>query len=170
MSFNEKEYIAYFFNLKAMNSNHRNLFGEDKNFEVPQLYSQDIVKHLLELDEYSGEDKKFDAEKDGKFYEIKATSSQSGTTTMNFGSKPNALIWIRFDFDTDSFMIKQFHDLEKVTRLDDFYTAEGMKKRKKDSKDPFKSQERMTIILNNVDWNESKSYQISIAIKAIDYI
>ena len=106
MSFNEKEYIAYFFNLKAMNSNHKNLFGEDKNFEVPQLYSQDIVKHLLELDEYSGEDKKFDAEKDGKFYEIKATSSQSGTTTMNFGSKPNVLIWIRFDFDTDSFYDK----------------------------------------------------------------
>ena len=32
MSFNEKEYIAYFFNLKAINSNHKNLFGEDKKF------------------------------------------------------------------------------------------------------------------------------------------
>ena len=165
MRFNEKEYIAYFFTLKAMNSSHKNLFGEDKNFEVPQLYSQDIVKHLLELDEYSGEDKKFDAEKGGKFYEIKATSSQSGTTTMNFGNKPNVLVWIRFDFDEDSFTIHQFNDLDAVKKLDAFYTQEGMEKRRKSSSDPFESTERRTIELDKVKWSSTKSYHITVSIQ-----
>lgn len=165
MNFNEKDYISYFFNLKAMNSNHKNLFGEDKNFEVPQLYSQDIVRHLLGLKEYSEKDKKFDAEKDGAFYEIKATSSQCGTTTMNFGNRPKVLVWIRFDFDDDSFTIHQFDNLDRVKKLDDFYTLEGIGKRRKSSSDPFGSIERRTIELDKVNWNSKKSYRITVSIQ-----
>ena len=57
MAYNEQKFIEYFYALKTMDVYHKELFGNNKDFEVPQLFSQEIVKHFLDLQDYTGEGK-----------------------------------------------------------------------------------------------------------------
>lgn len=164
MAYNEQKFIEYFYALKTMNAYHKELFGDDKDFEVPQLFSQEIVKHFLDLQDYTGEGKKFDAVKDGWYYEIKATSSESGTTTLNFANKPDVLVWIKFDFENSEFEIKQFKDFDSVSKMEDFYTPEALNRRHEGAKNLFESKSRETVILNNVNWKIIKKYKVQTVI------
>ena len=164
MAFDEQKFIKYFYALKTMNVYHKELFGDDKDFEVPQLFSQEIVKHFLDLQDYKGDGKIFDAEKDGQYYEIKATSSKSGTTTLNFASKPNVLVWVRFDFAKEEFVIQQFDEFDKVNTINLFYTSDALKNRKS-KVDPFTTNTRNTINLRSVNWKIQNTYKVSASIK-----
>lgn len=167
MTYDEEKIIKYFYALETMNAYHKELFGNDKDFEVPQLFSQEIVKHLLDLQDYNGDGKIFDAEKDGQYYEIKATSSKSGTTTLNFASKPNVLVWIKFDFENSEFEIKQFKGFDSVGKMEDFYTSEALDRRHEGSKNLFNSKSRETVILNNVKWAPAMKYKVQTVITTV---
>lgn len=167
MAYNEQKFIEYFYALKTMDVYHKELFGNNKDFEVPQLFSQEIVKHFLDLQDYTGEGKKFDAEKDGRYYEIKATSSESGTTTLNFASKPDVLVWIKFDFENSEFEIKQFEGFDLLGKMNDFYTQEALDRRHEGAKNLFESKSRETVILNNVNWKIIKKYKVQTVITTV---
>ena len=160
MAYDEQKLIEYFYALKAVDLYHKELFGNDKDFEVPQLFSQAIVKQVLKLQNYSGKGKIFDAEKSGRYYEIKATSSISGTTTLNFKHKAHVLVWIRFYFQHSKFELKQLDGFFDMSEMNEFYTKEGNENRRKNAKNLLKSSKRETVILNYVKWKDSVKYKI----------
>jgi hypothetical protein len=59
---------------------------------TPNLFLESLVRMSLGLKKYEGKDRKYDAfsEEDGvqKYYEIKATASTGGKTTINLNVKP----------------------------------------------------------------------------------
>ena len=168
MNYDEKKFIEYFYALKTMDVYHKELFGNDKDFEVPQLFSQEIVKHFLGLQDYRGKGKFYDAEKDGLLYEIKATSSCDGATTLNFKEKANVLVWIKFDFRKDEFEIKELDGFRELKTMEEFYTVEAIKHRRKNASNLFDSKKRETVTLNNVKWKKSNKYNIQSKIQPIE--
>ena len=88
-----------------LNKIHRAIFGKDRHLVTPVCVSEMICKHFLELNDYNG--KKFDAQDaEGKTYEIKATSSKNGVTTIS-SAQPDYLVWVLFDYDANKLVIKR---------------------------------------------------------------
>ena len=123
-----------------------------------------MVKYLLGLND--SPKREFDAEKAGEYFEIKATSSGLGTTTMNFDSKPDILVWIKFDFENSNFEIKRFDNFNSINRMEEFYTEEALDRRHEGAKNLFESKSRETVILKNVRWHNSVTYTIHSVIEA----
>jgi hypothetical protein len=76
--------------------------------KIDQALSEEMVRKYYDLDEYNGQDKLYDAvDKAGKHYEIKATSTAEGKTTMSVSATPDYVIWIYFDFENRQITIKK---------------------------------------------------------------
>ena len=105
--------IKYLEILTELDSLHKKMFGEDKNIITPTLISEHIVKKLLHLKECPG--KTYDAQgEDGKKHEIKASSSEKGTVTINQNSEPDYLIWIYFNYAKKKIVIKKVAYNKKI--------------------------------------------------------
>lgn len=152
--------MKYILHLKKLASTHKKVFGEDKNLVTPTLISQEITKKLLKLKDYSGTDKKFDAEENGKFYEIKATSSEDGTTTINLQSKPHVLVWIYIDYIQNEITIKQKHKFEVIDSISSLFTSSAIGRMKSDPFLKSMEQSRVTIILDNISWENTLKYKL----------
>lgn len=99
----EPRFIEYYIVLKQLYVLHRqNGFG--KHPPVPSGFSEAAgrqVRGLLECDtrEYDAVDEA------GLRYELKATGSASGTTTISTTAQFDWLLWIRVDFERDALLI-----------------------------------------------------------------
>ena len=176
----EEELLIYLNLLKLNNIVHKFIFGNKKNIEIPVLLSEYIVRHLLRLDPYvsKSNDKKYDAQKKIneeriKYYEIKATSSKKGTTTINLKNKADILVWAFFNFDDNIIEIKQLTDFNKNNaKLKDFICDDKIGNIKRNKKDNtiynpedlfdkvFKSDDarRTSISLQFFKWNDIKKF------------
>ena len=144
-----KKYIN---RLKKVDMVHKEIFGENKNLVTPVLISQGIVKRLLKLNDYK-DGTEFDALKDGKTYEIKATSSDEGTTTINLKSKPDILVWIYIDYNNSKIIIKKKSNFGKIDTSQELFNEEAFKRQKVDIyKEALR--DRVTIILKNIKWDD----------------
>ncbi len=151
-----EELIKYINALKELDKIHKDIFGEDKNLVTPELISQGIVKHLYDLEDYAktnDEDGNHDAIKNNETYEIKATSSDKGTTTINLVNRADVLIWIYIDYSRENIEIKRLNEFAKVDEKEKLFKKESLDK----LKDPFikaLKNFRVSITLKNVKWNE----------------
>ena len=141
-----KKYIEYYNLFKNVVALHKNLnFGN--NPSIPSVFSESLVRHLMNYSKYTGPGKKFDAELDNKYIEIKATGTKSGTTTINKESlsddKFGFLIWIYIDFNEDKVSIK------KILKDNLLSEAEADSKR------------RESITLSRIKYSEELVFQIT---------
>lgn len=101
----EPRFIEYYNVLKQLYVLHRqNGFG--KHPPVPSGFSEAIgrqVRGLLKCDtrEYDAVDQA------GLRYELKATGSASGTTTISITAQFDWLLWIQVDFERDALLITE---------------------------------------------------------------
>ena len=76
---------------------HKKAF-EGRNIIIPTCFSEALCRSLLNLRKPSSRD--IDAvDEEGKKYEIKATSTESGQTTAKKGQEADRLVWVYFNFD-----------------------------------------------------------------------
>lgn len=104
---NDKDfYIKYLATLIELNKMHSGKW-EGRSLITPTLLSEELCKYLLKLEDREKGTKEHDALKDGKKYEIKATSSGKGATTYNPDSKVDYFIWIYFNYESEELEIRQ---------------------------------------------------------------
>lgn len=107
MNNNDKSfYIKYLACLIELNKLH-SMQWEGKTIITPTLISENLCKYLLGLEDREKGSRDHDAKKDGKKYEIKATSKETGDTTYNPNSKVEYFIWIFFDYINEELVIKK---------------------------------------------------------------
>lgn len=149
----DKELLIQYINaLKSVDGIHKTVFGKDKNLVTPVLISQGIVKYLLKLDDYLG-GVEYDAIKNEETYEIKATSSDEGTTTINLKSKPDHLLWIYIDYSNGLITIKRKSGFSTIDTSEQLFNEKAIEKQKVDIyKNALK--DRVTIILKNIKWDD----------------
>ncbi len=101
----EEELIEYYIAFKDLRNLHQKIFnGNSPN--TPQLFSESIVRYLFNLNK--SKTRKFDAiDNEGRYYEIKATTSEGGNVTINSNTVFDYLFWLYIDFDNDEFIIKK---------------------------------------------------------------
>lgn len=148
----KEEIIKYINCLKAVAIVHKEVFSEDRNLVTPVLISQSIVKVLLDLEDYKG--KEYDARKNDLFYEIKASSSSDGQTTINMKSKPHVLVWIHIDYITDTITIRQKSNFQVVDSFATLLTEEAQKRLERDVESNVFVDGRLSITLANVSWDK----------------
>lgn len=186
-----KDLTIYLNTLKICNLIHQKIFNEEHSIEISSMLSESIVKMILELDDYISIEKKLDKlydaqkEKDGKlqYYEIKATSSVKGTTTINLGKRAQVLIWALFDFGQNKIVIKQIDGFDSKVTLGDVILKDkikSIKRNRKDNKEHTKDEKvltvfkpgndyRTTVTLNNFKWDEEKTIELTMdTLKAIN--
>ena len=79
---------------------------EGRNLVIPACFSEAVCRYLLHLQKPSSKD--IDAiDSAGCTYEIKATSTKSGTTSIRKNQKATYLIWVNFDFETRGVTIRK---------------------------------------------------------------
>lgn len=113
---NDKDfYIKYLATLLKLNKMHSGKW-EGRSLITPTLLSEELCKYLLNLGDREPGAKDHDAIKDGKKYEIKATSDVRGTTTFNPNVNVDYCMWIFFDYKNEELVIKktEFNNLKKV--------------------------------------------------------
>jgi hypothetical protein len=176
---NLKDLTIYLNTLKICNLIHQKIFDESHTIEIPSKLSESIVKSTLELNGYIPLDKKSDklydaqTEINGKiqYYEIKATSSLRGITTINLEKRAQVLVWAFFDFSKNIIVIKQLDDFDNKETLGEVLLPDKIKtleRNKVDDKDHtpdenfievFKSDNkgRSTITLDNFKWDDNKT-------------
>ena len=104
---NDKDfYVKYLATLIELNKIHSGKWN-GKTIITPTLISENLCKYLLNLEDREPGTKDHDAIKDGKKYEIKATSSKKGTTTYNPNSNVDYFIWIYFNYENEELEISQ---------------------------------------------------------------
>ena len=97
-----QEYMITLINLADL---HKKAFG-DRDIVIPTCFSETICRSLLSLDKLSS--KNVDAvDSSGATYEIKATSTKSGTTTIRKDQNATYLIWVYFDFVSQKIIIRK---------------------------------------------------------------
>lgn len=99
----EDDFLEYYKCLKQLVSLHKkNEFG--KNPPIPEVFSEKLCRHLCNLIPSNTRD--FDANTvDNNKIEIKATGTETGTTTINLNVEIDDLYWLVFDFDSDELKI-----------------------------------------------------------------
>ena len=160
---------------------HKKIFGDDKNIEIPCLLSESFIRNKMGLEMYEGKDKKFDAQKSNsnnefEYYEIKGTSSNEGTTTINISNRANYLIWAYFDFANDCIIIRTLFNFNKEEpKLCDFVKKEYISKIKRNKENGMQHKDddsffdvfekdsagRTTISLHYLKWNQEIKYSMS---------
>lgn len=97
-----QEYMLALINLADL---HKKAF-EGRDIVIPTCFSETICRLLLKLQKSSR--KEVDAiDSDGATYEIKATSTKSGTTSIRKDQYATYLVWIYFDFTTRNILIRK---------------------------------------------------------------
>lgn len=155
--YSKEELIYYLSKSKDLYFVHKGIFGNDKNLFTPGLLTEAIVKTIYGLKDYEGDD--YDAQKDGKFYEIKGTSSEKGTTTINMKKRPHYLYWIRIDYSSGEILIK-YCEFGNINTKEELFSVEALERLKVD---PFKKaidKDRVSITLANVDWLVTEKYRM----------
>ncbi|MFH5880898.1 hypothetical protein [Liberiplasma polymorphum] len=166
MNLNMSEYCQYLKALTQLSELHKELFKEDKNVVTPGLISESIVKYLLELDASNDGEKRFDAMKitDGLpvYYEIKATSSAAGTTTINISSRPDVLVWVYFDYEKQEIVLSELSNFNSIDSIETLFNEEALTRIRKDifKKDNVVEKNRVSITLKNVNWDSTKKYNM----------
>ncbi|WP_374437236.1 hypothetical protein [Inhella sp.] len=99
----EEKYREYYFALKKLYELHRKFkFGESP--DIPSGFSEQLCRALLGLE--VGLDRTHDAVTEAKtIYEIKATGSPQGKTTISNANEFAILAWIYIDFESDTALI-----------------------------------------------------------------
>ena len=163
----ELKYLELLINLNKL---HKSIFGDDKSIEVPSLFSEKIIRKQYNLTPYKSNNRYFDAtDNKGRNYEIKSTSSEKGTTTINIKHKPDCLIWAYFDFNNEQIVIKKIEGYNNKKTLSDILINDAIKnitiKKDKEMNVAFvgtdlfddyldkHSGDRKTIDLNNFKWD-----------------
>ena len=101
----ESNYVEYYSLLKKLTILHRK-FKFGRTPQIPLNFSESIAMYLCKLTKIEG--RTFDAiDVEGNNIEIKATTSESGTTSINPNSKFDFLYWLFFNFDNDTITIKK---------------------------------------------------------------
>lgn len=151
------EYTKLYYNL-AMK--HKLFFGEDKHPHLPSLYTEGIIKKILGMNDLEGDDKstkkKHIKKCDSKLqignitylFEIKATGSKIGKTTIN-NSSAHYVLWGFFDCAENKLDLNL-----KLINMDKI-------KKNKDIKLNFKKNSRSNITLNYFQ-NEDFEFKISL--------
>jgi hypothetical protein len=188
---NLKDLTIYLNALKICNLIHQNIFSEKHSIEIPSMLSENIVKSTLKLANFispdENDDKLYDAQKTvgdiTQYYEIKATSSVKGTTTINLGIRAHVLVWAFFDFNQNIIVIKQIDGFDKKKTLEDVILEDrikSIKRNRKDNKVHTKDEEflevfkpgndnRTTVTLDNFKWDNDKTIELSMDnLKTID--
>jgi hypothetical protein len=96
----ERKFCDYYYALKAVYLLHiEHKFGRSP--DIPQGFSEALCRQVLGLSKC--EDRTHDAEgPDGLKYEIKATGTSEGTTTISKSSRFDVLVWLFIDFQSDA--------------------------------------------------------------------
>lgn len=96
-------FIEYYTVLKRLYVLHRqNSFG--KHPPIPSGFSEAVGRQVRGLQK--SDTRKYDAvDEAGLRYELKATGSASGTTTISATAQFDWLLWMRFDFERDALFI-----------------------------------------------------------------
>lgn len=115
-----KNLLDYYFKFKELAILHKQ-FEFGKNPPLPEVFTQNICRELYGLEKW--ENRKADAKNSsGEAIEIKATSSKSGTTTIDIkaikelGDSFSGLYWLYFDIDNDDVEIR-FIDKNKLKTI-----------------------------------------------------
>ena len=163
----KEEYFKYLTALTELSKLHKDLFDEDKNVVTPGLISESIVMYLLDLEVSTHKDsKKYDAMKimDGKpiYYEIKATSSDTGTTTININSRPDVLVWVYFDYEQQEIVLNELSNFKSINSIEKLFNKTALDRIKKDifKTDGVVEKDRVSITLKNINWETLKKYSM----------
>lgn len=95
----KKELLEYYSKYKILHSYHQEIFGKDKAPNVPVLFTESLCRKLYGMKKHPGKD--CDAILGNLKIEIKATTSKSGTTTINPYKDFNMLYWLYLDANND---------------------------------------------------------------------
>ena len=144
------EYLNYLIKLNTLHSHEWN----GRSLITPTLLSEELCKQLLNLEDRDKGVKDYDAKKDGKKYEIKATSDEKGTTTFNPKATVDYCVWIFFDYKNEELAIRktEFENLKKVkskkvsVEIDFVIKANAIKEKRK------------TIQLASVNWENERFF------------
>lgn len=114
MNLNKKDFISYYKKYKELSQLHQKLFKKKAKPNIPSLYSESLCRFLYNMKKSNI--KEYDAIFEENRIEIKATSSNSGTTTINPYSKFDFLYWLYIDVETDHLQVtkipyKNFEEL-----------------------------------------------------------
>jgi len=90
--------------LRKLNELNAKLGG--KSIVTPTLISESLCKELFGLSNRQKGCRDHDALYEGKKIEIKATSSEKGTTTINNNSNYDYLFWLFFDYKNDEIKVR----------------------------------------------------------------
>jgi len=99
----KKELLNYYSKYKKLHSYHQQIFGKGKAPNIPVLFSESLCKLLYGMENYS--DKNCDALLGNLKIEIKATTSESGTTTINPYRVFDMLYWLYLDVNNDCLQV-----------------------------------------------------------------
>ncbi len=93
---NMSNFITYYFKFKELWELHQK-YGFGNAPDLPSGFTEQLCRKLLNLTKNGSNE--FDAVDDKNKYEIKATSSKEGKTTINFRSEFDFLIWSYFSLE-----------------------------------------------------------------------
>lgn len=101
----ERRFCAYYYALKEVYRLHiENGFGRSP--DIPSGFSEALCRQVLGLSKCDGRD--YDAVcSDGLRYEIKATGTPEGQTTISKSSEFDVLVWLVIDFQNDAVHITE---------------------------------------------------------------
>ncbi len=183
---NSEDLIIYLNILKICNIIHQKIFNGDHSITIPSMLSESIIKKTFELEDYKSQEenvaKLYDAQKtkdDGtiEYYEIKATSSATGTATINLETSAHVLVWAFFDFNNNEIVINKMADfnnkiknqLKEVIKKDKISSI----RRNKTGKNEYTGEEkflevftydnsgRTTVSLTNFNWDDKEKITLS---------
>lgn len=95
----KEELLNYYSKYKVLYSYHQQIFGKSKTPNIPVLFSESLCKRLYGMEKYPG--RECDAILGDQKIEIKATTSASGTTTINPYKVFDMLYWLCLDVNND---------------------------------------------------------------------
>lgn len=99
----QKDFIDYYRLFKALAKKHRDL-GFGKSPRLAEGFTENLCRYLFKLYKIKGRD--YDAiDNTGNNVEIKATTSEKGTVTINSDVEFDYLLWMHFDIDNDNLSI-----------------------------------------------------------------
>jgi len=150
--------IEYLDLLYQTNKLHTIAFPLEEHFvEIPQLLSQYIAITLLGLSEYSGKGKTFDAEKTINgilyYYEIKATSSLKGATSINYKKRSNVLVWVYVDVVNQKVFVRQRMGFDLIKSKKELYNGNPTKLT--NLVNPLKRKNPFSTTMSNIKWDST---------------
>ena len=112
----EKDFIDYYNIFKQLSNKHKALgFGQSPR--LSEGFTENLCRYILNLYKIKGRD--YDAiDNLGKKIEIKATTSERGTVTINSDVEFDYLLWMYFDLAQDKLSIYKIEYREFKSKFD----------------------------------------------------